>query len=340
MVTGTGFAFGPEYSRSFRDGAAEIRTSAQLSTQGSSKLEGEAGLGKLWHGRSTLSVLTAQRDYNGLNYYGPGPDSSRSGRSSYRLKDTSADLFGTLRPVRFVTLGASLGHLRAEIGPGNNTQLASSDSLYSEAQAAGIGHQSNFLRNTVFVQFDQRDNPTGPKAGGNYVLQHSWYRDRGTSAHSFQRTDVDVQQIIPLLNKTRRIALRAKAAFTHAEAGQTTPFYLQPVIGGSDDLRGYRPFRFNDDNSIVYNAEYQWEIFSGLDGALFMDAGKVMPHIRAPKFSELETSAGFGLRFNARNSTFLRVDVGFSHEGFQVWFKFNDVFNSRPFGTSSGQPVY
>jgi hypothetical protein len=41
-----------------------------------------------------------------------------------------------------------------------------------------------------------------------------------------------------------------------------------------------------------------------------------------------------------QNATFIRVDVGFSHEGFQVWFKFNDVFNSRRYGTTTGQPVY
>ncbi len=52
-----------------------------------------------------------------------------------------------------------------------------------------------------------------------------------------------------------------------------------------------------------------------------------------------ESSAGFGFRFNARNRTFLRLDVGFSHEGYQVWFKFNDVFAPRPLGTAGTQPV-
>ena len=152
--------------------------------------------------------------------------------------------------------------------------------------------------------------------------------------------DIDAQQYIPFLNKTHRIALRAKGTFTESDSPQTTPFYLRPVLGGSDDLRGFRPFRFSDRDKVVYNAEYQWEIFAGLDGALFFDAGKVMPRRSLLRFSDLETSAGFGLRFNAANATFLRVDVGFSHEGFQVWFKFNDAFNSRRYGTTTGQPVY
>ena len=57
-------------------------------------------------------------------------------------------------------------------------------------------------------------------------------------------------------------------------------------------------------------------------------------------FNDLEASAGFGLRFNARNRTFMRVDVGFSHEGFQIWFKFTDIFQPRPLGTADSQPVF
>jgi outer membrane translocation and assembly module TamA len=91
---------------------------------------------------------------------------------------------------------------------------------------------------------------------------------------------------------------------------------------------------------IVYNAEYQWEIFSGLEGAVFADAGKVMSRRSQLSFSSMESDVGFGLRFNARNATFMRFDVAFSHEGFQLWFKFNDIFNARRFGTSVGQPVY
>jgi hypothetical protein len=34
------------------------------------------------------------------------------------------------------------------------------------------------------------------------------------------------------------------------------------------------------------------------------------------------------------------VDFGFSHEGFQVWFKFNDIFRQRPLGTSGSEPIW
>ncbi len=341
MVTGGGFAIGPEYLREdLFTGNLTVRTSAQFSTRGYSKYEAETALPKLWSDHLVLNLVGSHRNYGGLNYYGPGPDSSLQARTNYRLEDTSVDGIAVLKPVRYLKLGGSVGGLWVNVGPGNDSRFASTERVFRADQVPGLDQQTNHMRTSVFGQFDYRDNPNGPKAGGNYVFQYSWYDDRKLDLFGFRRMDIDVQQYFPFLNKTHRFALRGKATFTESDGKQTTPFYLQPVLGGSDDLRGFRPFRFSDRNKVVYNAEYQWEIFAGLDGALFFDAGRVMPRRSLLAFSQLETSAGFGLRFNANNATFIRVDVGFSHEGFQVWFKFNDAFNSRRFGTTTGQPVY
>ena len=341
MVTNSGFAIGPEYLRNdLGDGKYSMDVSAQVSTRG--YLKGEAGFGlmKLLDGHATLSARTMYRNYNAIDYYGEGPDSAKTGRSAYRLEDTTVDIFGTVSPVKALNFGGSFGKLWTNVGPGDDDRYISTDRQFTDTTTPGLTQQTDFLRTRVFAQFDTRDFPLGPKSGTNIVFQESWYSDRNLEMFSFRKTDVEFQQFIPFLNKTRRIALRARGSFTDTDSGNVVPFYMQPILGGSDDVRGFRPFRFYDRNMIVYNAEYQWEIFSGLEGAVFFDAGKVMPEWTDMRFSNLETSAGFGLRFNARNSTFLRVDVGFSHEGVQVWFKFNDLFNSRKFGTALAQPLY
>jgi len=341
MVTGGGFAAGPEYQRSdLYNGNLAVRASAQFSTRGYQKYEAETGLPKLWNQRLELNLFGGYRNYGGINYYGPGPDSLKTRRTNYRLEDTAVTAVAVLKPMRFVKVGGGVGGLWVNVGPGTDDRFASVETVFTPAQLPGLDRQTNYLRSGVFGQVDYRDNPNGPKSGGNYVLQYIWYDDHQLGLYGFRRMDIDAQQYIPFLNKTHRIALRAKATFTESDSGQTTPFYLQPVLGGSDDLRGFRPFRFSDRNKVVYNAEYQWEIFAGLDGALFFDAGKVMPRRSQLNFSDLETSAGFGLRFNVQNATFIRVDVGFSHEGFQFWFKFNDVFNSRRYGITAAEPVY
>jgi outer membrane protein assembly factor BamA len=341
MVTGGGFALGPEYLREdLMGGNLTARMSAQFSTRGYSKYEAETTLPKLWGNRLILDLFGSHRNDGGINYYGPGPDSLKTTRTNYRLEDTTLDGIAVLQPMRYTKIGGSVGGLWVNVGPGNDSRFASTEQVFRPAQLPGLSRQTDHMRTSVFGQIDYRDNPDGPKAGGNYVLQYSWYEDKDLGLFGFRRLDIDLQQYLAFLNKTHRFALRGKGTFTESDGGQTTPFYLQPVLGGSDDLRGFRPFRFSDRNKVVYNAEYQYEIFAGLDGALFFDAGKVMPRRSLLAFSQLETSAGFGLRFNANNATFIRIDVGFSHEGFQVWFKFNDAFNSRRFGTTTGQPVY
>ena len=101
---------------------------------------------------------------------------------------------------------------------------------------------------------------------------------------------------------------------------------LGKLTGGSEDLRGYRVFRFYDDNSLLLNGEYRWEVMSGFDMALFVDSGKVFHSKSNLNFTDMRTDAGFGLRFSNAQSVFMRWDIGFSKEGFQVWIKFGNVF--------------
>lgn len=341
MVTGGGFAAGIEYMRDdLLGGELTTRASAQFSTRAYEKYQLEAIFPKLAKDRLSFDLIASHRNFGGLNFYGQGPRSNRNGRSNYRLEDTSFDALAGISATRYLKFGSGIGGLLTNVGPGTDSRFASTEQLYGPSTVPGIDHQTNFLRYSVFSQLDYRDNSEGTKAGGNYVFQYSWYKDQELKRFDFRRMDINLEQHIPFLNRTRRIVLRAKGTFMDTDNNKQIPFYLQPIVGGSDDLRGYRFFRFTDRNAVVYNAEYRWEVFSGMDGALFFDAGKVMPRRSLLKFADLETSAGFGLRFNARNATFIRIDVGFSQEGFQVWFKFNDLLNNRRFGTNTLQPAY
>ena len=341
MATGSGFALGPGFLRQdLAGGSVRVSAAALVSTRLWQKYEAALALPRAAGDWLALDAGVVRRDYRSLEFYGQGPDSSRASRSAFRLADTDVQGSAAVRSSRHLRFGASLGGLWAGVSRGRRAGLASTDTVFDDVSAPGLARSVTFLRPSVFAQFDYRDNPAGPKSGGNYVSQYTWYRDQSLGLFGFRRWDLDAQQYIPFFNKTRRLALRARLSMTDPGAGQRVPFYLQPYLGGSDDLRGFRPYRFTDRNSVVYNAEYRWEIFSGLDGALFFDAGKVMPHRGWLKMSDLETSAGFGFRFNAGNRVFLRLDAGFSHEGVGVWLKFNDPFLPRLFGAATGQPLY
>jgi outer membrane protein assembly factor BamA len=257
-----------------------------------------------------------------MDYYGPGPDSHKGGRSHYRLEKNDYGVILGVGPVRHFYAGFAGGYLGVNVGPGNRKDVARTEELYSDATTPGLERQTDFLRGGVFARFDYRDDPIGARSGGMYLARFGIHNDFRLNQYDFRTLNLEAQQYIPLLNKRRVIAVAGSATLSYPNGSSAVPFYLQPTLGGSDDQRGFRSYRFYDDNMIVVNAEYRWEAFSGLDMALFFDAGKVTPQRSQINFYDLETSVGFGLRFNARNRNFLRIDTGFSHEGFQVWLKF------------------
>jgi outer membrane protein assembly factor BamA len=327
MAPGAGFALGPEYYRvDLAKGNVSFRGAAQASFTGAQKLDLEVMAPRLAGDRAELRFQSVRHVYPRMNFYGSGGDSALTGRSNFQLEDTAVDTEVVWKPDPRFRAGASAGYLFVNTGPGNNDRLISTEQQFSPQQAPGIDRQTNFFRTGGFAQVDYRDNPGGPRAGGSYTVQYNIYQDTQINQFDFRRLTFDIQQYFPFFNKRRVIAVRARTQNTFTRHDQQVPFYLQSVLGGNSDLRGFRPFRFYGDNSMLLNAEWRWEVFSGMDMALFGDAGKVYQQADAVNFDQLQTAAGFGMRFNARNNTFLRLDIGFSREGYQVWFAFGDGF--------------
>jgi outer membrane protein assembly factor BamA len=216
--------------------------------------------------------------------------------------------------------------ITANIGPGTDRLYPSTEQIFNDTNTPGLTAQPDYYQMGSFAQLDYRDEAGNPRSGGNYLLQYSYYGDRSKGLFSFRRYEAEFQQYIPFFNRRRVIAFRARSSLSDTSPGHTVPFYMMETVGGSEDLRGYREYRFRDKNLMVYNLEYRWEAFSGLDMALFGDAGKVFTRRSDFDLSHLEADYGIGLRFNQEKAVFLRIDVGKSHEGVRFFFKFGHVF--------------
>jgi outer membrane protein assembly factor BamA len=327
LVTGSGFAAGPEYFRDdLKNGNLLIRATTQFSTRQYQLYDLELNLPRLAADRAFFELHATHRNYPEMPYFGPGPDSRKDGRSNFRLEDTAFSAVAGVKPAPHLRLGAIAGFTEVNVGRGTDRRYASTDDIYSAAVTPGIDNQTDFLQSAVFAQYDYRDIPGGPRSGGNYIARFTYNKDVDLKRHTFRRLDLEVQQYIPLFNARRVIALRGRSELTYKNGDQAVPFYMQSTLGGSNDLRGFRPFRFYDDNLLVFNAEYRYEVFAGMDMAVFADAGKVFRSTSQLDLNNLEGAYGLGMRFNVRNAVFMRIDAGFSHEGFQVWLKFNNVF--------------
>ncbi len=132
---------------------------------------------------------------------------------------------------------------------------------------------------------------------------------------------------MPFLAERRVLAGRAYLSTSEAADGHTVPFYLMPYLGGHDTLRGFREYRFRGPHAVLLQGEYRYEIWSGLDGALFYDAGKVAERRGDLDLTALEKDYGFGFRFNTDNGVVVRVDAGFgSSDGKHLYITFGGVF--------------
>lgn len=261
------------------------------------------------------------------DFFGLGASSSKSDRVSFLFDRRELQARAVVRPHRGLQAGVRFGRMDVSVGPGRDPRFPSIERRFGEADAPGLSEQPDFSYGELFAAMDHRDQPGNPRAGGYYGVTWRQYSDRDFGRYSFRVLDTDVQHFLPIFDKKRVVALRGRLMTTTADAGQLTPFYFRPTVGGSDTLRSVRDFRFRDNNALAINVEYRWEAFSGLDMALFADGGKVAARAADLDLGDLEHAYGIGFRFNTHRSVFLRLDVGiFGAETPRLFVKFNKVF--------------
>jgi len=326
IVPGSSFAIGPRYQKPFWDGKLLLRVDARAAVNESYGGRLEIVAPHLFNDHAFVTFSSQHRNISEMPYYGPGPDSRKTGRSNYRLEDTNVEVRPGVRIYKGLRTSLIGSYLAVNTGPGHATRYISSEQQFTSTETPGIDRQTNFWRGGGQVEYDWRDRPASPTSGGRYSAQYVRYLDKELGGYSFLRLDLDASQYIPLFNHTRVIALHGASSLTTAGNGQRVPFYVQPTLGGPDTLRGYRYNRFYGDNSVTVNGEYRWFCSPILEMAAFADAGKVFQRWEQWNFHNLQSDVGFSVRFKGRTAqTVFSLDTGFSHEGFQLWFRVNNL---------------
>ena len=327
LTTGSGFAYG----LGFRDrdlfsntGAIELWAAGRLKQYWAT--EARLKFPRLADGHLYLETWASHRDYPQENFFGLGPDSNRDNRSDYAIRTNHFGGRAGVRPVSHLLVGGGMEYLTPQLGAGQNDRYPDVTDTFSPSEAPGLDMRADFLRSDAFVEVDYRE-PLNAKKGGWYRVDFSHYDDRTAGQFTFNRIDADLRQFIGFLAGRRVIAARLFMSTSDTDADQTMPFYFMPTLGGNDTLRGFREYRFRGPHAILAQAEYRWEIWSGLDAALFYDAGKVANRREDLDFENLESDYGIGFRFNTNNGVILRVDAAFgSRDGRHLYIVFGGVF--------------
>jgi hypothetical protein len=328
LTVGSGFAYG----LGFRDrdlfsnrGALEIWVAGSVKRYWAT--EARMTFPRLANNHLHLEAWGSHRDYPQENFFGLGPDSDRDARSDYAIRTNHFGGRAGVRPfARHLLVGGGLEFLQPRLGAGQNDKYPDVPQLFPPSEVPGIDSRSDFMRSAFFVEVDYRE-PLYAKKGGWYRFDFSHYDDRTTDQFTFNRFDADVRQFFGFLAGRRVLAARLFASTSDTDAGQTMPFFFMPTLGGNDTLRGFREYRFRGPHAILAQVEYRWEIWSGFDGAIFYDAGKVADRRGDLNFQDLESDYGIGFRFNTNNGVIFRVDTAFgSNDGKHLYIVVGGFF--------------
>ncbi len=331
MITGAGWiSAGPGYHRHLLDDRALVDVSAAVSWRLYKAAQARLEFPGAAHGRLALGAAAVYQDSLQVNYFGLGADSLESDRTAYRLNDTDVFGYATARATRWLSVSGRVGWIprpTLSTATGPRVTLPNTLDRFSEGSAPGIHTQPAFLHGDVSITADWRDLPGHPTRGGLYRATAASYSDRDGGPYRFRRYELEGSQFLPLGTTNWILALHGWTVVSDASSGGVVPFYLMPSLGGQNTLRGYADYRFHDLDMESFSAESRWALFTHVDVAAFIDAGKVAHSASDLGLTHLRTSYGAGIRVHNTTSTVARLDIGHSVEGWRVFFKLTEPFN-------------
>lgn len=328
VTVGGGIAVGPGYKLyDLFGGHVDLNVWSAISmkkywaTEGAltfKRIAGDTLFGKVWGRR---------RDFPQEDYFGLGPESRRPDRVSFGYRETAVGALGGVNVTPWLAVGSQFEFLSPSIGRGRDPRFPSIEALFTDVSAPGLAAQPDFLRGELYADLNYSEPRGNPRKGGRYLVSWNRFNDRDFGRYAFRRLEFDLRQYLSILQDRRVLALRSVVSMSEPESGDIVPFYMQKTLGGGNTLRGFREYRFRDTNLLLFQAEYRWEIFPALDGAIFYDTGKVSPTREGLGLRGLESDYGFGFRFGTIEGVFLRVDAAFgSREGKRYFVKMGHEF--------------
>lgn len=328
MTRGSGFALGPGYRTHVAGGRLFVDLSAGISLKGYKAADANVRWLQALDDRVELWTDFRYEDFPQEDFFGMGSASRRENRTSYDFDSSDIGVRGLVLPTEWLRAGAIVGYLQPEIGPGTDRAYPSIDQLFTDADAPGLLAQPSFLHTTVFGEINYLDQRGNPASGGFYRAAIGWWDDRTLEQFDHKRFDALATQYFPLVPSRRHVVSgRLGTTYVNNETGERVPFYFLGYVGGVDTIRGYREFRFKDENAIWTGVEYKWTLHDYFSVVTFLDAGEVDPDWADVDLSGLKTGYGFGVRVHSDKQTFARIDFGTGGgEGWQVFVKLGPRF--------------
>ncbi len=192
--------------------------------------------------------------------------------------------------------------------------------------AAGLGYG---------IQYDTRKNIPNPTDATFASFFHTVYHPVFGSEFRFHRIEFDFRKYFTLFTTpawcekkigtfVHTLALQCNGTFSPGE----TPFFMMPLIGSENDMRGYFRGRFRDANMAAVQIEYRMPLVWRMGLAFFAGVGDVSPEALSLRYSALKHSLGAGVRFMAdrKERVNLRFDFAVGKNETAFYLSFGEAF--------------
>ena len=323
MGDGVGITGGLIFSRPFwkTDVTAAARVSSRLYQDyflGINK-----NFGKVQTGFEASNRVLPQQDF-----FGEGPDSLERNRSDFYLQEDAVG-WSTSAALSGLQFRHAVRLRRLDVREGTDPWLPSTQSLFPESEVDGGYTDTDWLTNEFGVMIDRRDDAMDPRSGAAVDVSFTVNNGIRHTESNYATLRVLNYLYFPFSERLEHV-LAVRSELVDNTSGDSIPFYVQPTLGGSTTLRGFREYRFRDRDGLALTAEYRYRIWrhSGnnrpynIDAVVFGDAGQVYPDIfHDIDDRRLHTAAGIGLRFHS-NVLNVRISTGRSSEGARFWLRF------------------
>lgn len=252
------------------------------------------------------------------DFYGLGPGSVEGNHARFRWTNFEEGVDIPYEVFPHFSLLFHVGGASATTSPSTEGGNPSVNTLFPPNQIPGFGRWISHFRAGFGLEHDTRDNPTLPFKGG---LRRGWFRRYqhvGSGNFSFNDYRLLLTQYFPLWRPGLVLMIRNAWHFTQPTGGSQVPFYRLAVLDAGNMLRGFSRGRFHDRASVVFNVEYRYPIWRGIEGVLLYDTGRVFHGPSDFSFKQFKYSAGGGLNLHFFQVVLARFRVAYGGEGVKI----------------------
>jgi hypothetical protein len=257
-----------------------------------------------------------------LLYNGLGSHTYSDAPTGRYLQDALEARVGLrLRLWPWMGLYATVGSGIKRFGDGDN--IGGDPSLftvYDPNTINGFVHGTTFVRATLGMVIDLRDDPIRPSRGLFAEAAFDYTHGIDGDFASYPRLRASLSVPINLWAHTHVLWLRGATAMVWP-GDAPVPFSELPTLGGPDDLRGFRFGDFRDFSSLFFTAEYRWPLWMWLDASLFADYGGVFgQNFAGFGAQQMQPDVGIGVRLITSGRFVIRAQLAY---GFGEGFNFS-----------------